>query len=121
MFLCNHTSAGDGFAAFVEIKVFEIHFIQPAPNQSLSLARKEAEKVRSREEDIHKVKSSRSQVSSNFSICLPTPTLLHILSSAKVQIDYRLRYAHTRTHAAHSKLPVDPCATCSLSSSIVDS
>jgi hypothetical protein len=35
-------------------------------------------------------------------------------SSAKVQIDYRLRYAHTRTRAAHSKLPVDPCATRSL-------
>jgi hypothetical protein len=32
-------------------------------------------------------------------------------TSAKVQIDYRLRYAHTRTRAAHSKLPVDPCAT----------
>jgi hypothetical protein len=32
-------------------------------------------------------------------------------SSAKVQINYRLRYAHTRTRAAHSKLPVDPCAT----------
>jgi len=27
----------------------------------------------------------------------------------------------TRTRAAHSKLPVDPCATRSLSSSIVDS
>jgi hypothetical protein len=35
-------------------------------------------------------------------------------SSAKVQIDYRLRYANTRTRAAHSKLPVDPCATRSL-------
>jgi hypothetical protein len=35
-------------------------------------------------------------------------------TSAKVQIDYRLRYAHTRTRAAHSKLPVDPCATRSL-------
>jgi len=35
-------------------------------------------------------------------------------SSAKVQIDYRLRYAHTRTRAAHCKLPVDPCATHSL-------
>jgi hypothetical protein len=34
--------------------------------------------------------------------------------SAKVQIDYRLRYAHTCTRAAHSKLPVDPCATRSL-------
>jgi hypothetical protein len=29
-------------------------------------------------------------------------------SSAKVQIDYRLRYAHTRTRTVHSKLPVDP-------------
>ena len=35
-------------------------------------------------------------------------------TSAKVQIDYRLRYAHSRTRAAHSKLPVDPCATRSL-------
>jgi hypothetical protein len=35
-------------------------------------------------------------------------------TSAKVQIDYRLHYAHTRTRAAHSKLPVDPCATRSL-------
>ena len=35
-------------------------------------------------------------------------------ASAKVQIDYRLRYAYTRTRAAHSKLPVDPCATRSL-------
>jgi hypothetical protein len=32
-------------------------------------------------------------------------------ASAKVQIDYRLRYAHTGTRAAHGKLPVDPCAT----------
>jgi hypothetical protein len=40
-------------------------------------------------------------------------TLFH-LPSAKVQIDYRLRYAHTRTRAAQSKLPVDPCATRSL-------
>ena len=39
---------------------------------------------------------------------------LELPSSAKVQIDYRLRYAHTRTRAAHSKLPVDPCATRSL-------
>ena len=39
---------------------------------------------------------------------------LPYLSSAKVQIDYRLRYAHSRTRAAHSKLPVDPCATRSL-------
>jgi hypothetical protein len=37
-----------------------------------------------------------------------------ISTSAKVQIDYTLRYAHTRTRAAHSKLPVDPCATRSL-------
>jgi hypothetical protein len=36
------------------------------------------------------------------------------VTSAKVQIDYRLRYAHMRTRAAHSKLPVDPCATRSL-------
>jgi hypothetical protein len=35
-------------------------------------------------------------------------------TSAKVQIDYRLCYAHTRTRAAHSKLPMDPCATRSL-------
>jgi len=35
-------------------------------------------------------------------------------SSAKVQIDYRLRYAHMRTRAAYTKLPVDPCATRSL-------
>ena len=35
-------------------------------------------------------------------------------SSAKLKIDYRLRYAHSRTRAAHSKLPVDPCATRSL-------
>jgi len=35
-------------------------------------------------------------------------------ASAKVQIDYRLRYAHTRIRQAHSKLPVDPCATRSL-------
>jgi len=35
-------------------------------------------------------------------------------SSAKVQIDYRLRYVHARTRAAHSKLPVDRCATRSL-------
>jgi hypothetical protein len=34
--------------------------------------------------------------------------------SAKVQIDYRLRDAHSRTRAAYSKLPVDPCATRSL-------
>jgi len=32
-------------------------------------------------------------------------------TSAKVQIDYGLRYVHTHTRAAHSKLPVDPCAT----------
>jgi hypothetical protein len=31
-------------------------------------------------------------------------------TSAKVQIDYRRCYAHTRTRAVHSKLPVDPCA-----------
>jgi hypothetical protein len=36
------------------------------------------------------------------------------IASANVQIDYRLRYAHPRTRAAHSKLPVDPCATRSL-------
>jgi hypothetical protein len=35
-------------------------------------------------------------------------------ASAKVQIDYRLRYAHPHPRAAHSKLPVDPCATRSL-------
>ena len=35
-------------------------------------------------------------------------------TSAKVQIDYRLGYAHTRTRAGHSKLPVDPCARRSL-------
>jgi hypothetical protein len=29
-------------------------------------------------------------------------------TSAKVQIDHRLRYSHTYIHAAHSKLPVDP-------------
>jgi hypothetical protein len=34
--------------------------------------------------------------------------------SAKVQIDYRLRYAYRRTRAPHSKLPVDPCATRSI-------
>jgi hypothetical protein len=33
---CTYTSAGDGFAAFEEIKVFEIDFLQPAPNQSVS-------------------------------------------------------------------------------------
>jgi hypothetical protein len=42
------------------------------------------------------------------------PKSEHSYSSAKVQIDYRLRYAHSRTRAAHSKLPVDPCATRSL-------
>jgi len=42
-------------------------------------------------------------------------------TSAKVQINYRLRYAHTCTRAAHRKLPMDPCATCSLYSSIVES
>ena len=36
---------------------------------------------------------------------------LHFTTSAKVQIDYRLRYAHTRSRAPHGKLPVDPCAT----------
>jgi len=36
-----------------------------------------------------------------------------VVESAKVKIDYRLRYPHTRTPATHSKLPVDPCATCS--------
>jgi len=35
-------------------------------------------------------------------------------TSAKVQIDSRLRYAHTGTCAGHSKLPVDPCVTRSL-------
>jgi len=35
-------------------------------------------------------------------------------ASAKVQMDYRLRHAHTHTRAAHSKLPGDPCATRSL-------
>jgi len=37
-----------------------------------------------------------------------------LVTSGKVQIDYRLRYAHTRTRAAPSKLPVDPYATRSL-------
>jgi len=32
-------------------------------------------------------------------------------TSAKAQIDYGLRYVDTHTRAAHSKLPVDPCAT----------
>jgi hypothetical protein len=41
--------------------------------------------------------------------------------SAKVQIDYRLRYAHTHTHATHCKLPMGPGATHSLYSSLVDS
>jgi len=46
----------------------------------------------------------------------PPPSLIHsqYAASAKVQIDYRLRYVHKRTHVAHSKLPVDPCATRSL-------
>jgi len=35
-------------------------------------------------------------------------------TSAKVQIDYRLQYAHMRTGAAHGKLPADPCVTRSL-------
>jgi len=39
----------------------------------------------------------------------------------KVQIDYRLHYAYTRTHAAQSNLPMDPCAACSLQESIVKS
>jgi len=51
----------------------------------------------------------------------PSLYIVTFLTSAKVQIDYRLRYAHTRTRAAHNKLPVDPCATRSLLSSIVDS
>ena len=42
-------------------------------------------------------------------------------TSAKVQIDYRVCYAHKRTHAAHRELPVDPCATRNLYSSIVNS
>jgi hypothetical protein len=32
LFVCNHTSAGDGFAAFVEYKVIKIHCLQPAPS-----------------------------------------------------------------------------------------
>lgn len=35
-------------------------------------------------------------------------------TSAKVQIDYGLRDAYTRTGAAHSKQPVDRCVTRSL-------
>jgi hypothetical protein len=37
--------------------------------------------------------------------------IVQILASAKLQIEYRLRYVYTRTRAAHTKLPVDPCAT----------
>jgi hypothetical protein len=50
----------------------------------------------------------------NYSYVNTNENVADILTSAKVQIDYRLRYAHTRTRAAHSKLPVDPCATRSL-------
>lgn len=59
----------------------------------------------------------------NYSILIESAPLqvANISTSAKVQIDYRLRYAHRRTDAADSKLPVDPCATRSLLSSIVDS
>jgi len=37
-----------------------------------------------------------------------------ITASGKVQIDYKQRYAHMRTCAAHSKFAVDPGATRSL-------
>ena len=47
-------------------------------------------------------------------LSIGTVPYLSVDTSAKVQIDYRLRYAYTRTRAAHSKLPVDPCATRSL-------
>jgi hypothetical protein len=45
------------------------------------------------------------------SICKIYTCGSNVVPAAKVQIDYRLRYAHTHTRAAHCKLPVDPCAT----------
>jgi hypothetical protein len=46
------TSTGAGFTAFVDDKVIGIHCLQPAPDQSLRLTSKAAEKERSWEENI---------------------------------------------------------------------
>jgi len=76
LYLYAYTSTGDSFTTLVEIKLIAIHCLQPPSNQSFCLASNIAETVRSGEEDIYGVRSSRSQASSNFNIYLPAPTLL---------------------------------------------